>query len=149
MAVVFVAVVVVVDWAIQRCKGEGKPAECNRSPCHTAPFLLLLIHSHPKFIYLFSPARGLQTTPPPDLKLCGRAQTKRRAGRVADSQHQTSYGVRHSGIRNTAPRPPQSPFSSLDIANARSRLADTHQLRYTPTLIPPEKEGVPIVRISV
>ena len=53
MTVVFVAVVVFVDWAIQRCKGEGKPAECNRSLCHTALFLLLLIHFRLKYIFYF------------------------------------------------------------------------------------------------
>jgi len=73
----------------------------------------LLIHSILNIYFIFS-CGGLQTTPPPDLKLCGRTQTKRSAGRAVDCQHQTSYGVRHSGIRNTAPSLPQSPFSRPD-----------------------------------
>ena len=104
--------------------------------------------SIPNIYFIFS-CGGLQTTPPPDLKPGGQAQTKRSAGGAVDCQHQTSYGVRHGGIRNTAPGLPQSPFSSLDMTDVHSHLANTHQLRCTPTLIPPEKEGVPIVRISV
>ena len=130
---------------------QGRGKACGMQPVtlsHQLSFLCCSSISISNIYFIFS-CGGLQTTPPPDLKLCGRVQTKRSAGRAVDCQHQTSYGVRHSGIRNTAPSLSQPPFASLDMTDVLSRIADTHQLRCTPTLIPPEKEGVPIVRISV
>jgi len=130
---------------------QGRGKACGVQPVtlsHQLSFLCCSSASISNIYFIFA-CGGPTDNSAAGSETCGRVQTKRSARRAVDCQHQTSYGVRHSGIRNAAPSLPQSPFSSLDMTDVRSRLADTHQLRCTPTLIPPEKEGVPIVRISV
>lgn len=60
---------------------------------------------------------------------------------------EASYSPRPRCIRNTAPPPTRPPSSTLCTStDAPPRLPDIHPP--SPADIPPEKEGVPIVRIS-
>ena len=137
----------VVDWAIQRCKGE----ESLRSTTGHSVTQASVLHAHrflSQFYSSFSPPENIQTLPSPSP---ARIQTRRpgadkkEARRAVDRQHWPSYGIRHNGARNTAPPPLQSPFPSTNTADTHFCLVGTSQPSRTPALTPPEKEGVPIV----
>lgn len=142
MAVVFVAVVVV-HWTIQRCKGEGKPAECNRSLCHNS-----CLYFHLKIYISSSLAGNLQATLPARIKPKSKTprtspnkKARRRRGPASAKHHHTASGTQTLGtprqpLLNPRPKPRHGQRSS-----------SPRGLPSAPLHIPPEKEGVPIVRI--
>ena len=141
---------VVVDWAIQQCKGE----ESLRKATGHSVTQISVFHAHlflSLFYLSFSRAECLQTTRQHISGVCPNWVDKRRqkgghgAPWTANIGHRTASGTMASGYRATPCLICPVSVSWPNTADTHPCLADTYQLRRTPALIPPEKEGVPIV----
>jgi hypothetical protein len=132
-------------------QGRGKPAECNRSLCHTTfrPPLLKIFILFLIFV-LRKPTEYLKTNVSPSwvetLRRSANKREDRACRRLPASKHRTAS--RYSCMREHHECHPRSSlgFKSPDTTDAHSRL--THPPAPSNMQRTFEKEGVPIVRIS-
>lgn len=150
MGVVFVVVVVVVDQAIQRCKGEESlRSATGHSVTQRSVHRCSSIPVSEYFLFLLPKVcqTSCQHILRPSPKNCAEKLRQKGAQSVPSTAGiEAAHSIRLSCISNTTP-PPTSSLDD-DTTDATFRLADNHRLRRTPTHLPLKKEGVPIVRIS-